>query len=79
MGNGYDHDRLAGSAKAHVRRIALLFRSGHRNGLMLRLAFHLPLRQTEGLMASIFELLEVPLCVSGKRAAFFRLRAICGE
>ena len=30
-------------------------------GLMLRLAFHLPLRQTEGLMASIFELLEVAL------------------
>jgi hypothetical protein len=28
-------------------------------GLMLRLAFHLPLRQTEGLMASIFELLGV--------------------
>jgi hypothetical protein len=25
---------------------------------MLRLAFHLPLRQTEGLMTSIFELLE---------------------
>jgi len=32
-------------------------------GLMLRLAFHLPLRQTEGLMASIFELLEVALSV----------------
>ena len=32
-------------------------------GLMLRLAFHLPLRQTEGLMASIFELLKVSLCV----------------
>jgi hypothetical protein len=30
-------------------------------GLMLRLAFHLPLRQTEGLMTSIFELLAVPL------------------
>ncbi len=28
---------------------------------MLRLAFHLPLRQTEGLMASVFELLAVPL------------------
>ena len=26
-------------------------------GLMLRLAFHLPLRQTEGLMACLFELL----------------------
>ena len=32
-------------------------------GLMLRLAFHLPLRQTEGLMRSIFELLEVALSV----------------
>jgi transposase len=32
-------------------------------GLMLRLAFHLPLRQTEGLMASIFELLDVQLNV----------------
>ena len=32
-------------------------------GLMLRLAFHLPLRQTEGLMTSIFELLEVALSV----------------
>jgi hypothetical protein len=32
-------------------------------GLMLRLAFHLPLRQTEGLMASIFELLGVRLSV----------------
>lgn len=30
-------------------------------GLMLRLAFHLPLRQTEGLMASVFELMGVPL------------------
>ena len=27
-------------------------------GLMLRLAFHLPLRQTEGLMASVFKLWE---------------------
>ena len=32
-------------------------------GLMLRLAFHLPLRQTEGLMASLFELLGVALSV----------------
>lgn len=32
-------------------------------GLMLRLAFHLPLRQTEGLMASVFELLGVSLDV----------------
>jgi len=30
-------------------------------GMMLRLAFHLALRQTEGLMASIFNLLGVPL------------------
>jgi len=30
-------------------------------GKMLRLAFHLALRQTEGLMASIFVLLDVPL------------------
>jgi transposase len=30
-------------------------------GLMLRLAFHLALRQTEGLMASIFDLMNVPL------------------
>jgi hypothetical protein len=30
-------------------------------GMMLRLAFHLALRQTEGLMASIFDLLGVPL------------------
>jgi hypothetical protein len=30
-------------------------------GMMLRLAFHLALRQTEGLMASIFVLLDVPL------------------
>lgn len=30
-------------------------------GLMLRLAFHLPLRQTEGLMASVFELMGVSL------------------
>jgi hypothetical protein len=29
--------------------------------MMLRLAFHLALRQTEGLMASIFSLLDVPL------------------
>jgi len=29
--------------------------------MMLRLAFHLALRQTEGLMASIFVLLNVPL------------------
>ena len=28
---------------------------------MLRLAFHLPLRQTEGLMASVFELMGVSL------------------
>lgn len=32
-------------------------------GLMLRLPFHLPWRQTEGLMASVFELLDVSLCV----------------
>ena len=32
-------------------------------GLMLRLAFHLPLRQTEGLIASLFELLGVALSV----------------
>jgi hypothetical protein len=32
-------------------------------GLMLRLAFHLPLRQPEGLMASVFELLAVALSV----------------
>jgi hypothetical protein len=30
-------------------------------GMMLRLAFHLALRQTEGLMVSIFGLLGVPL------------------
>jgi transposase len=30
-------------------------------GMMLRLAFHLALRQTEGLMVSIFGLLDVPL------------------
>lgn len=30
-------------------------------GLMLRLAFHLPLRQTEGLMASVFELMGVSI------------------
>jgi hypothetical protein len=30
-------------------------------GMMLRLAFHLALRQTEGLTASIFALLDVPL------------------
>ena len=30
-------------------------------GMMLRLVFHLALRQTEGLMASIFDLLGVPL------------------
>jgi len=30
-------------------------------GMMLRLAFHLTLRQTERLMASIFDLLDVPL------------------
>jgi hypothetical protein len=30
-------------------------------GMMLRLAFHLALRQTEGLMASIFGLLGIPL------------------
>jgi len=30
-------------------------------GLMLRLAFHLPLRQTEGLMASVFKLMGVSL------------------
>jgi hypothetical protein len=30
-------------------------------GMMLCLAFHLALRQTEGLMASIFDLLDVPL------------------
>src|ERR1035438_345234 len=30
-------------------------------GMMLRLAFHLALRQTEGLMVSIFELVGVPL------------------
>ena len=30
-------------------------------GIMLRLVFHLALRQTEGLMASIFGLLNVPL------------------
>jgi len=30
-------------------------------GMMLRLAFHLALRQTEGLMASIFGLLGMPL------------------
>ena len=32
-------------------------------GLMLRLAFDLPLRQTEGLIASLFELLGVALSV----------------
>lgn len=32
-------------------------------GLMLRLAFHLPLRQTEGLMTSVFELMGVPLSI----------------
>ncbi|MET3135308.1 hypothetical protein AAKU55_005616 [Oxalobacteraceae bacterium GrIS 1.11] len=31
-------------------------------GLMLRLAFHLPLRQTEGLMASVFELMGGVAC-----------------
>lgn len=32
-------------------------------GLMLRLAFHLPLRQTEGLMTSVFDLMGVSLRV----------------
>ena len=34
-------------------------------GLMLRLAFHLPLRQSEGLMASVFELMGVSLATPG--------------
>ena len=36
---------------------------------MLRLAFHLPLRQTEGLMTSIFELLEVAMSVPDHRTS----------
>jgi hypothetical protein len=32
-------------------------------GLLLRLAFNLPLRQTEGLMASVFELMGISLGV----------------
>lgn len=32
-------------------------------GLMLRLAFYLPLRQTEGLMVSVFDLMGVSLVI----------------
>jgi hypothetical protein len=49
-----------------VRRTAAGGQSSHsrlaiETGMMLRLAFHLALRQTEGLMVSIFVLLDVPL------------------
>ena len=45
-------------------------------GLMLRLAFHLPLRQTEGLMTSIFELLEVALSVPDHSTARSAVRPL---
>src|SRR5450631_510852 len=45
-------------------------------GMMLRLAFHLALRQTEGLMASIFVLLNVPLSTPDHSTLSRRARTI---
>jgi transposase len=42
--------------------------------MMLRLAFHMALRQTEGLMASIFGLLSVPLSTPGHSTLSRRAR-----
>src|ERR1035441_42916 len=44
-------------------------------GMMLRLAFHLALRQTEGLMASIFGLLGVPRTATERGAM---VGMVCG-
>src|SRR5450631_3916360 len=45
-------------------------------GMMLRLAFHLALRQTEGLMASIFGLLDLPLSTPDHSTLGRRARAM---
>jgi transposase len=45
-------------------------------GMMLRLAFHLALRQTEGMMASIFGLLNVPLSTPDHSTLSRRARKI---
>ena len=45
-------------------------------GMMLRLAFHLALRQTEGLMASIFGLLGVPLSTPDQSTLSRRARTM---
>jgi len=50
---------MAGAAATEPRRSGPLFGYAIETALMLRLTFHLPLRQTEGFMESIFALLGV--------------------
>ena len=50
---------MAGAAAPEPRRPGPLFGYAIETALMLRLTFHLPLRQTEGFMKSIFVLLGV--------------------
>ena len=61
MGDSRSTGWLAGGTSDDPWRAVRLLRVAIETGMMLRLAFHLALRQTEGLMASIFDLLGVPL------------------
>jgi transposase len=56
---------LAGGTSNHPWRESSYSELAIETGMMLRLAFHLALRQTEGPMASIFGLLNVPLSTPG--------------
>ena len=61
MGDGRRHGRLARGAWLTAGGQPCYSNLAIETGLMLRLAFHMLLRQTEGLMASVFELMGVSL------------------
>ena len=54
---------MASGEADDARRAAALFRSGDRNGLTVGLVFGLRLRQTEGLLTSVLELMGLDLAV----------------
>jgi hypothetical protein len=69
---------VEGGTADHPRRAAELFRPGDQTALTLRAVFHLALRQTEGLLNSVIQLLGLDLLVPdhttlGRRARTVRL------
>ena len=61
MGVCGSHRHLAAAGRRHARRAAEVLRLAIETALTLRLVFHLPLRQTEGFLRSLFGLMGLDL------------------